>query len=995
MLGGIGAQFAGSGLFTNAGIVTGGNGGGGGGGGGGAGVFGRSGGAGGVGVEFTAGGSFTNSGTVSGGNGGAGGVGTISTGTPGAGAAGIAGAGLTIINSGSISGGLSGDGLTRANAITFTGGTNLLELQAGSTITGNVVGTGSDTLRLGGSTNSSFDVSNVGSSSQYQGFSSFVKTGSSNWTLTNSTIAVTPWTVNQGTLRVSADNNLGATSGGLAFGGGSLQFLSGLTTNRTVTLNTGGGTFDTNGNAATLGGAIAGIGGLTKIGNGTLLLSATSSYTGATTVTGGALTLTGSITSNVNNSATFNNAGGTVTGSLTNSGNASNSGTITAGFINTAGTTTNTGTFNGGATISGGILQQNGGLISGGLTNTATANAAGGSINGAIANGAGGHFNVAGTVTSDSTFNNSAVSSLLAVSGTGNYTVNGLLTNFGATGSGGGINVASGGSLIANGGITNNAGATIVNNGTVNDVLNNVGTVTNNGAYNAEVATNTGTITNSATGTWTGNVTSNASQATGITNNGIWNGNVVANTGTINNNLTWTGSITTSGTFNNTAPGTVSGLVTNSGTGSNSGSLNGGLSNTAGTFANSGTISNGATVTGGALNTNTATSVINGALSNSATVNAQNQINGAVLNQSGGAFNVSGALAGNNTFTNNGTAQLNVTGGNYSGLTTVTNNSTNANGIIVAATRMLSAASLTNAVGATINNLGTITTTSTLNNGTITGAYAMSGGTLSGNGNTQNLTVNGGTFAPGSGTAGSSMTVAGSLILQAAATYLVQINPATSSFTDVTGTATLGGAVNAIYANGSYVAKRYTIVTAAGGLGGTTFASVTDTNLPSGFHTSLSYDANDAFLNLLLNFAPPPGSGLSGSQQNVGNAIINFFNTTGGIPIVFGGLTPAGLTQISGETATGSQQATFNAMNQFMGVMTDPFITGRGDPISGGGNPNAYASEETLAYAAKRKPTDALAAIYTFKVAAVGAKVFRGALEHLGRGLRRLADNGR
>ena len=38
----------------------------------------------------------------------------------------------------------------------------------------------------------------------------------------------------------------------------------------------------------------------------------------------------------------------------------------------------------------------------------------------------------------------------------------------------------------------------------------------------------------------------------------------------------------------------------------------------------------------------------------------------------------------------------------------------------------------------------------------------------------------------------------------------------------------------------------------------------------------------------------PPGSGLNGNQQNVGNALINFFNTTGGIPLVFGGLTPPG-----------------------------------------------------------------------------------------------------
>ena len=42
-------------------------------------------------------------------------------------------------------------------------------------------------------------------------------------------------------------------------------------------------------------------------------------------------------------------------------------------------------------------------------------------------------------------------------------------------------------------------------------------------------------------------------------------------------------------------------------------------------------------------------------------------------------------------------------------------------------------------------------------------------------------------------------------------------------------------------------------------------------------------------------------------------------------------------------------------MNQFMGVMTDPFIAGRGDPVGGGGSPNAFADEEALAYAARGK----------------------------------------
>src|SRR6202007_1714784 len=68
----------------------------------------------------------------------------------------------------------------------------------------------------------------------------------------------------------------------------------------------------------------------------------------------------------------------------------------------------------------------------------------------------------------------------------------------------------------------------------------------------------------------------------------------------------------------------------------------------------------------------------------------------------------------------------------------------------------------------------------------------------------------------------------------------------------------------------------------------------------------------------------------------------------GGIPMVFGALSPAGLTQASGETATGSQQATFDAMNLFMGLMTDPFVAGRGDGVtSGAGAPTGYASTQT------------------------------------------------
>jgi uncharacterized protein with beta-barrel porin domain len=107
-----------------------------------------------------------------------------------------------------------------------------------------------------------------------------------------------------------------------------------------------------------------------------------------------------------------------------------------------------------------------------------------------------------------------------------------------------------------------------------------------------------------------------------------------------------------------------------------------------------------------------------------------------------------------------------------------------------------------------------------------------------------------------------------------------------------------------------------------------------------------SYDATHAYLNLNLNFTTPAG-GLNGNQNNVANALINFLDTTGLIPTVFASLNANGLTQLSGESATGSQQTTFNAMNQFMGLLTDPFIDGRGDGASAGGTAaSGYASTQ-------------------------------------------------
>lgn len=267
--------------------------------------------------------------------------------------------------------------------------------------------------------------------------------------------------------------------------------------------------------------------------------------------------------------------------------------------------------------------------------------------------------------------------------------------------------------------------------------------------------------------------------------------------------------------------------------------------------------------------------------------------------------------------------------------------------------------------GATTVNAGTLIVDGSVASSTLTTVNAN--GALGGSGIVGAAQINaGGYFSPGgAGAPGTSMTLA-SLAMQSGASFSVFVDPTTSSFANVTGNAALGGAtVRTHFAAGSYVAKQYMILT-AGSITGTFDPTVSNLGLPSGFNTTLSYDATQthAYLNLALNFVPPSGN-LNVNQQNVGNAIINYFNTNGTIPMVFGSLTPAGLTQLSGEVGSAPQQATFNAMNQFMGVITDPFIAGRGDPVNAFGAPNTYAGETALAYARKRKPNDALAAIYT------------------------------
>ena len=262
--------------------------------------------------------------------------------------------------------------------------------------------------------------------------------------------------------------------------------------------------------------------------------------------------------------------------------------------------------------------------------------------------------------------------------------------------------------------------------------------------------------------------------------------------------------------------------------------------------------------------------------------------------------------------------------------------------------------------GATAVNGGRLTVNGSIPNSTLT---VDGGATLGGVGTIGNAIINNGTLSPGNSIG--TITVNGNLVMTTAASYLVEISPTSADRTNVGGTATLAGTVQAVFAAGSYVTRAYTIVSAAGGRIGT-FNALTTTNLPANFTASLSYTATDAILNLtaalggLTALGVPNAASGSGAfacafninQCNVATAINAFFNNGGTLPGAFAnifGLTGVNLgnalTLLSGEAATGAQQAAFQLTNQFLGIMLDPFVDGRNSMAGAGGPALGFAPE--------------------------------------------------
>lgn len=160
--------------------------------------------------------------------------------------------------------------------------------------------------------------------------------------------------ITAGTLRISNNSALGSTDNDITFtNNATLQTSAAVTSARTVNVNTGGGTIDTNGFSSSFSGQVTGVGAMTKTGAGTLTLSnASNNYSGGTVINGGTLSVaSNSHLGNTSGGITFENSANLLT---------------TAGITSARGVTLGgTGSGSGGGIDTGGSDSTFSGLITG------------------------------------------------------------------------------------------------------------------------------------------------------------------------------------------------------------------------------------------------------------------------------------------------------------------------------------------------------------------------------------------------------------------------------------------------------------------------------------------------------------------------------------------------------------------------------------------------------------------------------------------------------
>lgn len=235
--------------------------------------------------------------------------------------------------------------------------------------------------------------------------------------------------------------------------------------------------------------------------------------------------------------------------------------------------------------------------------------------------------------------------------------------------------------------------------------------------------------------------------------------------------------------------------------------------------------------------------------------------------------------------------------------------------------------------GATIINDGLLVVNGSIAN---SGTTVNAGGALGGSGTLGSITINGGSLAPGNSIG--TMNVSGSVDFSGGGVYEVEVDAAgNSDLINATAMATLtNGTVLVLPEAGNYsLSTDYTILSAAGGLGGTTFDSISS-NLA--FLTpTLTYDANNVFLNLERNASDYASVAETANQISVSTTLDRLFlgNDSAGINDIFNNLnilSAQGAQQaynsLSGVQHTHSNLIALQSLNQFQGLLLNRLQSG-------------------------------------------------------------------